>query len=290
MFTGGLMIKSIGLVSPASQLNSTRSFSTSSTLFVKKSIRYIRANLRREANILKQRKLIQENSKFDPVLGKPNNAFISRLNAEAKEPNVLGKGYKVPEVERLLYGAQEASIKADYTSDGVRQNAAKQREAIFRILNMRNRSAKEALKFKTDLARKEFERFDGDTGSSEVQAAIATVKIHNIYSHVKENKNDNKNTRYLRMLVQQRQRILKYLKRDNPERYFWTINKLGLNDHVVHMEFNMDKRYMEQFKMFGDRVLVKKSQREKERERKEKRLEKKALKMKIRAKETAARK
>lgn len=284
------MIKSIGLVSPASQLSSTRSFSTSSTLFVKKSIRYIRANLRREANILKQRKLVQENSKFDPVLGKPNNAFISRLNAEAKEPNVLGKGYKVPEVERLLYGAQEASIKADYTSDGVRQNAAKQREAIFRILNMRNRSAKEALKFKTDLARKEFERFDGDTGSSEVQAAIATVKIHNIYSHVKENKNDNKNTRYLRMLVQQRQRILKYLKRDNPERYFWTINKLGLNDHVVHMEFNMDKRYMEQFKMFGDRVLVKKSQREKERERKEKRLEKKALKMKIRAKETAARK
>lgn len=284
------MIKSIGLVSPASQLSSTRSFSTSSTLFVKKSIRYIRANLRREANILKQRKLVQENSKFDPVLGKPNNAFISRLNAEAKEPNVLGKGYKVPEVERLLYGAQEASIKADYTSDGVRQNAAKQREAIFRILNMRNRSAKEALKFKTDLARKEFERFDGDTGSSEVQAAIATVKIHNIYSHVKENKNDNKNTRYLRMLVQQRQRILKYLKRDNPERYFWTINKLGLNDHVVHMEFNMDKRYMEQFKMFGDRVLVKKSQREKERERKEKRLEKKALKMKIRAKETAVRK
>lgn len=290
MFTGGLMIRSIGLVLPASQLSSSRSFSTSSTLFVKKSIRYIRANLRREANILKQRKLVQENSKFDPVLGKPNNAFISRLNAEAKEPNVLGKGFKVPEVERLLYGAQEASIKADYTSDGVRQNAAKQREAIFRILNMRNRSAKEALKFKTDLARKEFERFDGDTGSSEVQAAIATVKIHNIYSHVKENKNDNKNTRYLRMLVQQRQRILKYLKRDNPERYFWTINKLGLNDHVVHMEFNMDKRYMEQFKMFGDRVLVKKSQREKERERKEKRLEKKALKMKIRAKETAARK
>lgn len=287
-----MMLKSVGLISPVYQLGhqmgSTRSFSTTSALLVKKSIRYIKANLRREANILKQRKVIKEQSLLDPVLGRNNNAFINRINAEVVEPRVLGRGYEMPEVEKLLYGAQEAAIKADYTTDGVRHTASKQREAIFRILSMRNRSAAEALKFKTDLARKEFQRFDGDTGSSEVQAAIATVRIHNIYSHVKENKKDNKNTRYLRMLVQKRQRILRYLKRDNPERYYWTINKLGLNDHVIHMEFNMDKRYMEQFKMFGDRVLVKKSQREKERDRKDKRLEKKAIKMKVRSKERTA--
>jgi len=280
MFSKGLVIKSIGLA----QSNTTRLFSTSSALFSKKSQRYLKATLRKEANILKQHRLQEKSVQLNPVLGKPNNPFILRLNAEVAEPNMLTKGYTLKEVEKLLYGAQEASIKADFTSDSVRQNAIKQREAVMRILNLRNRSAAEALKIKTEMARKEFQRFDGDTGSSEVQAAIATVRIHNIYDHVKENKKDNKNTRYLRMLVQKRQRMLRYLKRDNPERYFWTINKLGLNDTVVHQEFNMDKRYMQKFKMFGDRVLVKLSENEKEKSRKQKRLEKKAIKMKIRQK------
>lgn len=298
MFNRGLILKSaIGLRSPFSQI-STRFFSSSSPANavvqrrkpVRKTVRAFKANLRKEANILKQRRLFEKENKLDPVLGERANAFISRLEAEVGEPHVMVKGFERQEVDKLLYGAQEASVKADFASDSVRQNAIKQREAVYRILNMKNSSRKEALKFKTALTRKEFQRFDGDTGSSEVQAAIATVKIRNLFQHIKENKKDNRNTRTLRMLVQHRQRILRYLKRDNPERYYWALNKLGLNDRVIHMQFNMDRAYMQKYKWFGDRVLVKLSQNQKERLRKEKRLEKKEYKMKKLAQKAAAQK
>lgn len=287
MFNRGLIFKSaIGLRSPLSQISS-RFFSSSSPASavvrrkpVRKTVRAFKANLRREANILKQRRLIEKENKLDPVLGERQNAFAARLEAELVEPHVMVKGFERKEVDKLLYGAQEASVKADFASDSVRQNAIKQREAVYRILNMKNASKQEALKFKTTIARKEFERFEGDTGSSEVQAAIATVKIRTLFNHIKENKKDNQNTRILRMLVQHRQRVLKYLKRDDPERYYWALNKLGLNDRVIHMQFNMDRAYMQKYKWFGDRVLVKLSQNQKERLRKEKRLEKKEYKMK----------
>ena len=101
-----------------------------------------------------------------------------------------------------------------------------------------------------------------------------TVRIQNLVNHVQENKNDHKNTRILRILVQQRQSILRYLKRDNPERYFWTLQKLGLSDNAVVSEFNMDRRYMQDYKFFGDRILVKDSKKVADQKRKESRKQK----------------
>lgn len=76
------------------------------------------------------------------------------------------------------------------------------------------------------------------------------------------------------MLVQQRQSILRYLKRDNPERYYWTIQKLGLSDEAVTQEFNMDRRYMQDFKFFGDKILVKDSKKVADQKRRELRKQK----------------
>jgi small subunit ribosomal protein S15 len=259
---------------------SARSFSSSPAAFVKKSILKIRATERKEVNLLRQKYISEKNSNIDPVLGHPNNPFLNRLEAEVREPNVLGKGYKLTEVEKLLYGAQQASVNDTYASATLGEATEKQREAIMRILSMKNRSDAEILKFKVDFAKREFQRFEGDTGSSEVQAAVATVRIHHLYKHCEENKKDLQNVRLLRMLVQKRQRILRYLKRDQPERYYWAINKLGLTDHIVHMEFNMDRRYMQKFKMYGDRILIRESKSVQEEERKQKRKEKKILKHK----------
>jgi small subunit ribosomal protein S15 len=216
----------------------------------------------------------------DPVLGLGENPFLLRLDAEVNEPRVLGKSYEIEQVDRLLYGARETSIKDKHASELVNESSEKQREAVYRILNIKNRSESEKLALKVKLAREEFQRFEGDTGSSEVQAAIASVRINELYKHCQENKKDFQNTRLLRMLVQKRQRILRYLKRDNAERYYWAINKLGLTDHIVHVEFNMDRRYMQKFKMYGDRILVKESKTVLEEERKAKRKEKKILKNK----------
>lgn len=259
---------------------SARLFSSSSVANASKSILKIKARERKEINQLRQRYIREQNSNVDPVLGLSENPFLSRLEAEVNEPKVLGRFYEIEQVDKLLYGARETSIKEKLSSELVNETSANQREAVYRILNMKNRSESERLALKIKLAREEFQRFEGDTGSSEVQSAIATVRIQELYNHCQNNKKDFQNTRLLRMLVQKRQRMLRYLKRDNPERYYWAINKLGLTDHIVHMEFNMDRRYMQKFKMYGDRILVKESKTVLEEERKQKRKEKKILKNK----------
>lgn len=257
-----------------------RFFSTTFAAYSKKSILKLKSREKKEVNQLRQRYITEQNNTVDPVLGISNNPFLLRLDAEVQEPNVLGRFYEQNEVDKLLYGAKEASIKNKHAADLINETSETQREAVSRILSMRNRSDEDILKLKVKLAKEEFQRFDGDTGSSEVQAAVATIRIHHLYKHCQENKKDFKNTRLLRMLVQKRQRILRYLKRDDAERYYYTINKLGLTDHIVHAEFNMDRRYMQKFKMYGDRILVKESKTVQEEERKQKRKEKKILKTK----------
>lgn len=258
----------------------TRSFQTTVIAESKKSILKIQSQERKEINQLRQRYIQEKKFNIDPVLGISNNPFLNRLEAEVREPTVLGMGYQKDQVDKLIYGAKELQRVEVFNREHVEEQTLKQQEIVSRILTMKNRSEAEILKFKVDLARKEFQRFDGDTGSSEVQAAIATVRIHHLYQHVQQNKKDYQNTRILRMLIQKRQRILRYLKKDLPERYFYTINKLGLTDTIVNMEFNFDRRYMQNFKMFGDRVLIKESKSAKEEERKQKRKEKKILKNK----------
>ena len=75
---------------------------------------------------------------------------------------------------------------------------------------------------------KEYAIHEGDVGSPEVQVAILTLRIKNLTSHVKENKNDIHSKRGLLILVEKRRRILKYLKRISEERYQNLIKRLGL--------------------------------------------------------------
>lgn len=75
---------------------------------------------------------------------------------------------------------------------------------------------------------KEYAVHEGDVGSPEVQVAILTLRIKNLTSHVKENKNDIHSKRGLLILVEKRRRILKYLKRISDERYQFLIKRLGL--------------------------------------------------------------
>lgn len=232
-------------------------------------------------NEAKQNKIKNSLDDVDPVLGRPDTPFINRVMAELQEPNVLIPGYERSEVEKLLVSIEEtkktqASLAGldSLVEDQSIKDLNNKHEAIFRILNMRNASNAEALKMAIKLAREEFQRFPGDTGSSEVQAAVMTVRIQNLAKHVKENKKDFKNIRALRMLVQQRQSILRYLKRDKPDRYFWAIQKLGLSDNAAMSEFNMDRRYMQQYKFFGDVILIKDSNKVADAKRKAARKEK----------------
>ena len=67
-----------------------------------------------------------------------------------------------------------------------------------------------------------------DVGSSEVQIGLLCEKIVNLTDHFKRNKNDEHSTRGLLFAVNQRKRLLEYLKKNNPESYKNILTKLNL--------------------------------------------------------------
>jgi len=67
-----------------------------------------------------------------------------------------------------------------------------------------------------------------DVGSSEVQIGLLSDKIDSLSDHFKKNKNDKHSTIGLLKAVNLRKRLLKYLKRKNPESYTKILTKLNL--------------------------------------------------------------
>ena len=67
-----------------------------------------------------------------------------------------------------------------------------------------------------------------DVGSSEVQIGLLSEKINNLTNHFKKNKNDKHSTRGLLKAVNQRKRLLEYLKDNNIVSYKNILTKLKL--------------------------------------------------------------
>ena len=67
-----------------------------------------------------------------------------------------------------------------------------------------------------------------DTGSPEVQVALLTSRIQHLTEHLKVNKKDFATERGLLKLVGRRRRLLRYLRRQDVNRYQSLIQRLGL--------------------------------------------------------------
>ncbi len=67
-----------------------------------------------------------------------------------------------------------------------------------------------------------------DTGSPEVQVALATERIVNLTEHLKTHSKDFHSRRGLLMLVGRRRRLLDYLNKKDNARYQALIGRLGL--------------------------------------------------------------
>ena len=76
--------------------------------------------------------------------------------------------------------------------------------------------------------RKQFERHEKDTGSSEVQVAILTKRIEHLTEHLKANKKDHSSRFGLIKMVNARRKLLDYLKRTDEPRYQSLIKELSL--------------------------------------------------------------
>ena len=76
---------------------------------------------------------------------------------------------------------------------------------------------------------KSIKQAEGDTGSPEVQVALLTQLISNkLQSHFGDHKHDHHSRRGLIRMVNQRRKLLDYLKGKDASRYTAAIQKLGL--------------------------------------------------------------
>ena len=76
---------------------------------------------------------------------------------------------------------------------------------------------------------KDFQLFEGDTGSPEVQIALLTTSIKELIQHLNQHKKDNHSRRGLLKQVAKRRRLLNFLRERSAERYKKLIERLGLS-------------------------------------------------------------
>ena len=74
----------------------------------------------------------------------------------------------------------------------------------------------------------EYQRGSKDTGSTEVQVALLSARINELSEHFADHKKDHHSRHGLLRMVNQRRKLLDYLKDNDRERYQELISRLGL--------------------------------------------------------------
>ncbi len=74
----------------------------------------------------------------------------------------------------------------------------------------------------------EYQLSEGDTGSPEVQIALLSARINDLSGHFATHKKDHHSRRGLLKMVNQRRRLLAYVKGKDVDRYKSLIQRLGL--------------------------------------------------------------
>ena len=74
----------------------------------------------------------------------------------------------------------------------------------------------------------DYKRNPSDTGSPEVQIALLSARINDLGGHFTTHKRDHASRRGLLKMVNQRRKLLDYLKSTAPERYQDVVSRLGL--------------------------------------------------------------
>ena len=71
-----------------------------------------------------------------------------------------------------------------------------------------------------------------DTGSPETQVAILTARIQQLTEHFQTHRKDYHSRHGLYRLVGKQRRLLRYLYKKDPTRYYRLINELGIRDTI----------------------------------------------------------
>ncbi|ORY99200.1 hypothetical protein BCR43DRAFT_455711 [Syncephalastrum racemosum] len=184
-----------------------------------------------------------ERTKPSPVLSK-HTPFFSTLHTPASAyastndtQHFLTKEDRTELFEQLPRNVVEKSrLSAVEGVEEALKHEQTKVEQLQKIVGLQNGNAKAVQLWNVQRALQWFQRKEGDTGSPEVQAAVYTIRILNLNSHLQQHRKDKHNYRQLRMMVHKRAKILKYLKRKSQDRYHQCLAELGLEPRAVEGE------------------------------------------------------
>ncbi|KAH8552211.1 hypothetical protein BGW37DRAFT_302214 [Umbelopsis sp. PMI_123] len=219
---------------------SYRLFQSSAIVSAKKHPKQIRKeNLAKRAAILAE----YEKNKPSPVVAAPTPFYASLHTPEtvSRSTDTYQHGLTAEDATLLFEKAPQAIT--DITKSSVvrsKEEALKteqqKADIVKQIISLQNANAKAIQLWNVQRCIEWFGRKEGDTGSPEVQAAILSVRIQNLHSHLQQHKKDRHNYRQLRSMVHQRAKILKYLKSKSLTRYNTCLEQLGLQPRAVEGE------------------------------------------------------
>ncbi|KAI8888943.1 hypothetical protein K501DRAFT_239699 [Backusella circina FSU 941] len=184
--------------------------------------------------------IVSKATPFFNTLHTPASAYQQGAEQQAGFQHFLTKEDQQFLFEDVPKKAVEANhLAAVEGMDEALKSEMEKVEAFKKIISLQNGNAKAVQLWNMHQAIDWFKRKEGDTGSPEVQAAILTVRIHNINSHLNQHRKDKHNYKQLRNMVHQRAKILKYLKSKDSTRYYTCLNELGLEPRAVEGEITL---------------------------------------------------
>ncbi|KAI8343586.1 hypothetical protein BC941DRAFT_448357 [Chlamydoabsidia padenii] len=220
-------------------------FHGSATSFAKKHPKQIKKeNLAKRASRLAE----FERSKPSPIVSR-HAPFFSTLQTPASAYSGTNQSLyqhflNAEDQQKLFEQTPKDIVEKNHLAavGGVEDALAQEQhkvDTLQKMIGLQNGNAKAVQLWNVHQAIDWFKRKEGDTGSPEVQAAILTVRIHNLNSHLQQHKKDKHNYRQLRLMVHQRAKLLKYLKSKDAGRYHVCLEGLGLEPRAVEGEITL---------------------------------------------------
>ncbi|EGG10071.1 uncharacterized protein MELLADRAFT_103421 [Melampsora larici-populina 98AG31] len=202
--------------------------------------------------------LTWENCELNQLILKNEDVWSGKLGEGEQVdqiPNLLNFGLTDDHKELLfkalpLVSSQKSildvtnfeSVQQQRQDKSISEESLKQK-ALTRILDLRNADSKAIDKVNKSRIIKAFspkptldEEQKLDPGCAEVQAAIATYRIHAVLKHAWSNTRDVHSRRHLTQLVMHRMKTLKNLRNNAPNRYRELLPRIGLQPRYLTEE------------------------------------------------------
>ena len=152
--------------------------------------------------------------------------------AHPRAPRALCMRMVGPLASRRLLSSQADTPSATSQPGQVvwqlQQLSSEMPESMQQAFGVQNMSQKELNQVNLQQLIQQWQRRPGDTGSGEVQVAVFTERILRLSQHMARHHKDNSSKRRLQLLVLQRNRMLKYLRRGNRTAYTAVVEGLSI--------------------------------------------------------------